>query len=107
MKNQSLQAFKQILLTLKQDKNAKEFLKPVDYNGLHLYDYITVISKPMDLDTVSRNFKTGKYKTAEEVVEDINLIWTNCMKYNVENSGIYLQAKKMQKLTFKLCKRIL
>ena len=55
------QVFRTLLQTLKSDKNAKEFLKPVDYKTLNLYDYTTVITKPMDLDTVSRNLKAGHY----------------------------------------------
>ena len=86
------QSIQSIIQSLKLDKNSKEFLKPVDYKGLNLYDYTTVIKQPMDLDTVNRNFKAGKYRGFQECMNDINLIWRNCMTYNREDSGIYMQA---------------
>ena len=79
-----------IITQLKKDKNVKEFLKPVDYKGLGLFDYTLVIKRPMDIETVTKNIKAQKYRSFKECIKDINLIWQNCMTYNRENSGIYL-----------------
>ena len=40
----------------------------------------------MDLGTVKKNLKNNKYKTVEEALNDIQLIWGNCKTYNAEGS---------------------
>ena len=42
-----------------------------------LYDYTSVIKKPMDLGTVKKNISSGKYKTVHEAADDVRLVWTN------------------------------
>ena len=92
LSKRDISAIQAILKALKSDPNSDEFLKPVDYKGLNLYDYTTVIKKPMDLDTVTKNFKAGKYRGFQKCMKDVDLIWTNCMTYNREDSGIYEEA---------------
>jgi hypothetical protein len=41
-----------LIETLEQDPYAFIFLEPVDHVGLGLTDYLTIVKKPMDLDTV-------------------------------------------------------
>lgn len=36
----------------------------------------------MDLGTMSRKVKNHVYKTQREFVDDLNLIWDNCLTYN-------------------------
>ena len=36
----------------------------------------------MDLSTMTRKLKTIQYKSKKEFVDDLNLIWSNCLKYN-------------------------
>ncbi|EED19933.1 transcriptional activator spt7 [Talaromyces stipitatus ATCC 10500] len=45
-------------------------------------DYHTVIKHPMDLGTMTKKLKTLQYKSKQEFVDDLNLIWANCLKYN-------------------------
>lgn len=56
--------------------------------ALQLLDYPTIIKNPMDLGTVKKKLKSGKYKTATEFQDDIQLIWDNCKRYNQEGSVI-------------------
>ena len=51
----------------------------------------------MDLKTVKNKLNLGKYKCFKDFFSDLQLIWDNCMKYNVEGSSIYKLAETMEK----------
>ena len=55
----------------------------------------------MDLGTVRSNLLKNKYESTEEFLNDIQLIWDNCKKYNQEGSGIFNIALKVEKHTEK------
>lgn len=54
----------------------------------------------MDLGTVMKKLKQLAYKSKKEFVEDLNLIWANCLQYNGDPKH-YLRkhAIAMQKMT--------
>jgi len=58
----------------------EEFSKPVDPKEVP--DYLSVISHPMDLETMMVKVTDGKYHSALEFLQDINLIVENCLEYN-------------------------
>lgn len=62
-----------------------------------LFDYPTLIKKPMDLGTVKKNISGRKYNTIPEAADDIRLVWTNCMTYNQDGSDFFLLAKNLSK----------
>ncbi len=41
---------------------------------------------PMDLTTVKNKLNSGQYQNSLQVKADINLIWYNCKKFNLEDS---------------------
>lgn len=47
-------------------------------------DYQNIIKKPMDLGTITKNLRQLAYKSKKEFVDDLNLIWANCLKYNAD-----------------------
>lgn len=100
------QKIKTLIDEIEQDPNSAEFQEPVDFIRLGLTDYPILISKPMDINSIKRKFKTLKYSSVKEVIDDINLIWSNCMKYNMEGSEIYKMAFYMEKLSNKLIEKI-
>ncbi len=51
------------------------------------------------------NLKQGKYASVINILSDIDLIWKNCMTYNIEGSEIYRMAEYMQKLTNRLVEK--
>src|SRR5277367_6509556 len=57
----------------------------------------------MDLGTMTKKLKSVQYKSKQEFVEDLNLIWANCLKYNA-NPEHFLRkhALFMRKETEKL-----
>ena len=91
-----------IFETMKSDAQALDFLTPVDYVALGILDYPTIITHPMDLGTVKKNLENGEYKTFQDFMSDINLIWKNCRQYNQPGSEIVKMAnhcdKKMRQL---------
>ena len=45
-------------------------------------DYYNIIKHPMDLGSVLKKLKNLTYKSKQDFVDDLNLIWANCLKYN-------------------------
>ncbi|KAL9058677.1 MAG: hypothetical protein Q9206_001812, partial [Seirophora lacunosa] len=66
-------------------------------------DYHNVIKTPMDLGTMTKKLKNVQYKSKQEFVTDLNLIWSNCLNYNA-NPDHFLRrhALFMRKETEKL-----
>ncbi|CDO92586.1 unnamed protein product [Kluyveromyces dobzhanskii CBS 2104] len=65
-------------------------------------NYYQIIKKPMDLNTVLKKLKTFQYKSKHEFVDDIMLIWRNCLAYNSDPKhflrahAIAMQKKSQQ-----------
>ena len=85
------------LETLSKEKDAFDFLAPVDYNGLGLPDYPKIIKRPMDLGTVKDNLLKGEYNTIREFMDDVTLIWQNCRTFNMQGSEIVKMANRLEK----------
>ncbi|KAL9624575.1 MAG: hypothetical protein Q9160_001239 [Pyrenula sp. 1 TL-2023] len=66
-------------------------------------DYYAIIKQPMDLGTMTKKLKQTSYKSKKEFVDDLNLIWGNCLRYNA-NPEHFLRkhALYMRKETEKL-----
>ena len=58
------------------------FQNPVDWRAMGLQDYPELIKKPMDLGSVRTKLNCREYDAYHDCVEDIRLIWRNCMSYN-------------------------
>jgi len=66
-------------------------------------DYHNVIKYPMDIGTVSKKLRGTAYKSKREFVDDLNLIWSNCLKYNQDPAHpLRKKALYMRKETDKL-----
>lgn len=66
-------------------------------------NYFNIIKKPMDLNTVLKKLKGFQYKSKKEFVDDLMLIWSNCLKYNADPSHfLRVHAKAMQAKTLQL-----
>ncbi|KAI9677777.1 MAG: Transcriptional activator spt7 [Trizodia sp. TS-e1964] len=66
-------------------------------------DYYSIIKHPMDLGAMTKKLKTIAYKSKKEFVDDLNLIWNNCLKYNGDkNHPLRKNAASMKKETDKL-----
>ena len=66
-------------------------------------NYHLVIKKSMDLNTVLKKLKTFQYDSKQDFVDDIMLIWKNCLTYNSDPSHfLRAHAIAMQKRSLQL-----
>ena len=56
-------------------------------------DYFDIIEKPMDLGTLKRKLTHNVYKNMQHFVDDMNLVWGNCYRYNGEQHEISKTAR--------------
>ena len=57
----------------------------------------------MDLGLMTKKLRQLSYKSKEEFVKDLNLIWSNCMKYNDKPGHFLLKhAEAMKKMSARL-----
>ena len=70
--------------------------------GAEFYqDYISVIRHPINFLMIKEKMIKTYYSSQYEFIEDMNLVFDNCMEYNQRNSKVYKSAQKMKK-KFKL-----
>ncbi|XP_039985051.1 bromodomain testis-specific protein isoform X2 [Xiphias gladius] len=74
------------------------FRQPVDAVALHLPDYYTIITNPMDLGTIKRRLQNKYYCQALECIQDFNTMFTNCYVYNRPGDDIVFMAQNLEKL---------
>lgn len=79
-----------------KQKGAFWFLQPVDPVKFNIMDYFDIIERPMDLGTIKKKLHNNVYKNLAHFVEDMNLIWGNCYKYNGEHHEISKTAKELE-----------
>jgi protein polybromo-1 len=58
-------------------------------------DYYDEIKKPIAMNTIKRSLSKRQYKSIKEMSDDLELMCANAMQYNVEESVIYGNAKKL------------
>jgi len=81
---------------IRKHKDAADFLEPVDWKALGIPDYPTIIKRPMDLGTVAKRLDAGQYASVHAVYADLDLVWTNAMTYNQDESFIYVLARDLK-----------
>lgn len=72
----------QLLALLELHEESHEFLAPVDFKLLNIPQYPIIIKNPMDLGTIKKNLKSHHYASVQDFIEDIQLVWDNCKKFN-------------------------
>ncbi|KAG8920261.1 Transcriptional activator spt7 [Tulasnella sp. 417] len=113
-----------VLEELRSTEHAEPFLKRVNkaiapdyYDGLYTLreslacmlqlltsailrcPVLPVIKHPMDLGSMTKNIKSGKYKNKADFANDLNLIWDNCLTYNsrpdhpIRRQALYMRKK--------------
>lgn len=66
-------------------------------------NYMHVIKKPMDLNTVMKKLKSLSYHSKQQFVDDLMLIWSNCLTFNADPKHfLRAHAIAMQKKSLKL-----
>lgn len=78
------------------------FRKPVDPNEVP--DYLSVITAPMDLSTMSKRLESEHYKSIAEFTADLKLIADNCRRYNDPDTTYYKNANILENFYFEKLK---
>ncbi|KAJ3159722.1 hypothetical protein HDU86_001372 [Geranomyces michiganensis] len=83
-----------VLTRLRNHPSSASFVLPVDTNNKSYYE---IIKRPMDLHTAGRNVEAGYYgDDLDRFLADVRQIFKNCYEYNLEESNVYRQAKKLE-----------
>ncbi|ORE10821.1 Bromodomain-containing protein [Rhizopus microsporus var. microsporus] len=72
------------------------FQQPVDPVLYNIPDYFDIIKHPMDLSTIEK--KMDEYKSKEEFIADVELMFYNCFLYNNPTDPVCDQARELEKL---------
>jgi hypothetical protein len=71
-----------ILQQVMQLDSADLFHDPVDPIALQIPDYFTIVTEPMDLGSVKKKLRRGRYNNTHEFAEDVRLTFKNAQLYN-------------------------
>eukprot|EP00041_Stephanoeca_diplocostata_P038119 m.1478164 g.1478164 ORF g.1478164 m.1478164 type:complete len:2116 (+) comp25164_c0_seq4:202-6549(+) len=94
-----LHHFLPVIKKIRSSEDAEAFHEPVDPEALKIPDYFDIITHPMDLSTITMRLEEGKYKDPREILDDLNLMWTNAWKYNRKGSRIHKITTKLSEIT--------
>ena len=104
--------------TLKKMKDAVPFLNPVDPVALGIPHYPSIIKRPMDFSTIERKLSASnpskpdpnpanpRYHTAEQFVQDIRLIFSNCITFNGPDHPVTHMGKRVEAVFDKQVKQM-
>lgn len=60
-------------------------------------DYYDVIHNPMDLSTIRNKVHKYRYSTPSELLDDVRLIFANCIEYNARTTPEYRAGQALTK----------
>jgi hypothetical protein len=99
-------AAKRIVNHLWKQNGAIVFHEPVDPILFNIPDYLEVIKNPMDFATIKSKLAKYVYKSPSEFIGDVELVFTNCIIYNGENSDYGVIAKGLKEEFRKQCEQL-
>lgn len=82
------------------------FKDPVDPIELGIPDYFNIIKEPMDLNSIVKGLKNGKYNSITSTERDVKLVFENAIKYNGEDSDVGQMAIKYMTCFIDGCNRL-
>ena len=96
------EAAEKVLSELKaMTEHSQPFLTRV--NKRDAPDYYNIIKQPMDLGSMTKKLRSLSYKSKRDFVDDLSIIWANCLKYNADpNHYLRKHALSMRRETDKL-----
>ncbi|XP_067866303.1 tyrosine-protein kinase BAZ1B isoform X2 [Heterodontus francisci] len=93
--NLELAKCEDILNKLIRSRYSWPFREPVTTDEAE--DYFEIITKPMDLQTMQSKCSCSTYKTVEEFLDDIKLVFNNAELYNQEGSQVLICVEKTER----------
>ena len=87
-------------ISLKKDADGRQiasifFVKP---NPEQYPDYYEVIREPIDLKTIDMKITKSIYKSIDDMMNDVFLMFKNAKQYNEPNSLVYQDAVLLEQL---------
>ncbi|KAI0343894.1 Bromodomain-containing protein [Trametopsis cervina] len=107
-----------IIRTLKKQKAATPFLRPVDPVALNIPHYHSIVKHPMDFSTVERKLQSSnpqkpdpnpnnpRYYNSDEFISDVRLIFINCLTFNGEGHAITSLSRQVEEMFDKQMKNL-
>lgn len=92
--NTNLSRFLEYLLKLLQKKDSNSFFA-VPVNDQYAPGYSQIIKTPMDFSTIRSKLNEGSYSTLFLFKRDFELMCTNAMTYNTNDTIYYVSARKL------------
>lgn len=83
---------------LMKHRDAWPFNVPVDIVKLNIPDYPNVIQTPTDFGTIKQRLNENVYKKAQDCITDIELVFSNCYKFNDPTMDIVSMARSIEEL---------
>lgn len=89
-----------VLKGIRKPKNNRGQLMIKDFDRLPdkqaMPEYYLEVKNPMAYDLLKKKVKRKKYKSLEEFMADVNLMFNNAKEYNKDDSAIYKHADALQ-----------
>ena len=85
---------------ISQHKNANLFVNAV--TEADAPDYLDIVFRPMDLNSIKRNVESGHIRTTEEFERDLMLMFFNATMYNSSDHEVYKLTRDMHEDTEKI-----
>nr|POE48765.1 chromatin structure-remodeling complex subunit rsc1 [Quercus suber] len=89
-----------ILKGMRKPKNQRGQLMIKSFDRLpdkqQMPEYYAEVKTPVAYDMLKKKVKRKKYKTVEEFMADVNLMFNNAKQYNKDDSQIYKEAVALQ-----------
>lgn len=89
---------RRVLLRLQAQPSALEFLAPVDPVRQGVPTYFDIVKQPMDLSSARKKLDRKQYKSPNEVKQDLQLIFSNCMLFNTPGTFVHNQCLALQEI---------
>ncbi|XP_016932630.4 bromodomain-containing protein 3 [Drosophila suzukii] len=99
-KTNVLEDLKSLVNWLCRNRLSVYFREPVDTVALNVPDYHKMIKHPMDLNTIKKRLNNNYYWQADEALQDLKLIFDNCLFYNSEKTEVYQAGKQLKNIFY-------
>ncbi|KAK0152886.1 Bromodomain adjacent to zinc finger domain protein 1A [Merluccius polli] len=80
-----LSACERLTVELVRHEDSWPFIKLV--SRTQIPDYYEVIQRPIALSTIREKVNNCEYKTSAQYIEDVDLMFSNCLQYNPRNTN--------------------
>lgn len=71
------------------------FGEPVDYVQLCIPDYPKIIKQPMDLGTILEKLRSKEYRSVDEWIADMRLVFSNACTFNPPEDPVHQMANTL------------